>query len=252
MFHFTDFHLHLQDHAFADDLDAVISRAKAVRVRKFVCNSTSPDDWGAVKTVAEKYPNVFPCFGIHPWFVGNLQSGWEQRLEETLKTTPSAIGEIGLDRAVKPRNDSPQEDVFRKQLLISRRMNLPVMLHSVNSVWRICEILREIGDIPTILLHSFSGPADRIKELVKLGAYFSFSAKILNPLSRRAREAATLVPENRILLESDAPFLARQKMIRSEPSVIPDICAEIAALRNTTFEQMQRTIFENGEAFFTF
>ena len=252
MYYFTDFHTHLQDHAFTDDLDAVISRAWTANVRKFVCNSTSPDDWTAVKSVSEKYSNVFPCFGVHPWFVENLQTGWEQRLEHILETTPSAIGEIGLDQTVQPRNDSLQEDVFRKQLEIARKMSLPVMLHTVKSVWRICEILHEIGDLPAILLHSFSGPTDRIMELVKLGCYFSFSATVLNPSSRRAKEAVASVPDNRILLESDSPFLAQQKGQRNEPSVISDICAEIATIRNMTCEQIERIVFENGRAFFSF
>ena len=255
----TDAHVHLQDPLFTRDWEEVLEQALRINVRRFLCNGTEPDDWESVKNIAENRPEVLPCFGLHPWLVGkNREKDWETVLNEFLdqRSFPCGycpgIGEIGLDFAVFFKSDSEREDVFRKQLRIAAERCLPVMIHSVRATSRIDTILSEEPRVPVFLLHSFSGPVDLITALVQKNGFFSFSANVLKEANRRVREAAVAIPEDRILLESDAPALPLVRGERNEPTILVKILHCIAELRKMPVDKLQTAICQNMNRFLEF
>lgn len=219
-FSLTDAHCHLQDGRFEDDLSQVIARAELVGVNRFVCNASASADWQKTLQIARDFPNVLPCFGLHPLYVAKAAgTDWLDRLaellENALRELPQVVGvgEIGLDHYIEPRDDRLQESAFRDQLHLAARFGLPVMLHSRHSVDRVVEMLHEhfaekssfSCEIPAFLMHGFGGSTERVAKIVKMGGYFSFSANILKINHKKMRQAAAFVPLDRILLESDAP-----------------------------------------------
>jgi len=278
----TDMHCHLQDSRFDGDVDAVVARARQVGVERFLCNAGMPSDWEKTLSLAERFPGVVPCLGLHPLYVAQVgqNPNWLDRLAELLakpfvagnaengktKECFPPVGEIGLDHYVEPRDNALQETVFREQLRLASRLRRPVMLHTRHSLDRVVEMLvLEKGDIPVFLLHGFGGPTERVRQIVPLGGYFSFSANLLKTHHKKARAAAATVPLDRILLESDAPDMPPttfavpenwptqsepRASIRCEPSILPAILAELAALRQMTVLTLAETIRNNEITFF--
>ncbi len=246
-----DSHVHLQDPAFRDDLAEVLACAKENGIERFLCNGTGPDDWAAVRQLAARHEEIVPFYGVHPWYAAAAPSDWEERLVELLddENFSGGIGEIGLDRLREPKSLEIQERVFRAQLRLAKDRELPVAIHSVRAIGDVAAILRGEGPFPAVLLHSFSGPGDRIEFLAKLGGYFSFSATVLKAGNRRVREAAIAVPWDRILVESDAPALSPEPGCRNEPTILLRILKELAALRNLTETRLREIVLENAGRF---
>jgi len=202
-----DAHNHLQDVKFNNNQHKIMSDCKDVGLIKMVTNGTSELDWETVSTLAQRYPQIIPSFGLHPWFVHDRSSNWLKRLEQKIDNYGSAVGEIGLDRYKKNQKYNEQEEAFLSQLQLSTERNLSVSIHCIKAWNEIYNLLRD-NPIPKrgFLLHGFSGPAEMIKPLTKLGAYFSFSGSFANPKKARHRNNFCKIPTNRLLIETDAPF----------------------------------------------
>lgn len=242
-----DIHLHLQDKAFSDDVDVVIERALKNGVKRFVCNGTREKDWLKVQKLAEQYPFIVPCYGIHPWYVKKLSENWLEKLEELLIENKNAcIGEIGLDKCIKDKNETAQKDVFRKQLDLAKRLKRPVMIHCVQAWGWLMDILRNESPLP-MLLHSYSGSAEMIKPLLDMGAYFSFSGYALNKNNKKMQESLKKVPLDRLFIETDSPSMLHSK--RNEPANLLLILQGVAELRGETEEELALAIWENSERF---
>ncbi len=282
-FALTDCHCHLQDDRFDRDLSEVMARAELAGVWRLVCNASVPSDWKKTVDIAQKFPNVFPCLGLHPLYVEPYaDANWLDLLSEMLAAAsqklpqPVAIGEIGLDRYLSPRGDALQESVFRDQLWLATRLAMPVMLHTRHAVDRTIEILAEKNvEIPVFLLHGFSGSTERLEKIVAMGGYFSFSANILKIHHKKMRHAAATVPLDRVLLESDAPDMpppvdaipsnwsnginegddiadksTARVPPRNEPAILTAVLDELARLRGMPVGELAAIIAENEAAFF--
>lgn len=274
----SDAHVHLQDSRFGDDLSLYFERARRRGVRRFVCSGTSPADWNATVKIAKNFPDVFPTFGLHPWFVAKTNGDWATALKIVLDSTVAqdgetraAVGEIGLDFVVREKNFDAQEEAFRTQLEIANERKLPVVVHSVLANERVLQILPEYGKIPTILLHGFVGTSSEIEKASDLGAFFSFSPRSVRPNAAQSRQTIAAVPRDRILLESDGPAplppngyanptssiatIARQEVdatgaLLCEPAAVVDVAAEICAIRKTSADDFFRQLALNERRFF--
>ena len=287
MTHFglTDCQCHLQDSRFDSDLPEVMERAERAGVCRFVCNASAPSDWDKTVQIARDYHNVLPYLGLHPMYVEPLAASpcdapdgsWLDRLEEMIINTsrelaqPVGIGEIGLDHYVMPRNDALQESVFHEQLLLATRLGRAVMLHSRHALDRVIKILSEKDvELPVFLLHGFGSSTERggrivwpdYRRIAAMGGYFSFSANILKTHHKKARLAATIVPLDRVLLESDAPDMPPNEAVpenwvnytkygnRNEPAIVPAVLAELYKLRNMPVDELAAVIADNEATFF--
>jgi TatD DNase family protein len=204
-----DAHCHLQDPRVLSVAPSLIRAATAAGVARFAVNGTSEKDWHLVKQMAEEYPSVVPCFGLHPWWVPERSPDWMDSLRRFFAETPeAAVGEIGLDKGShgKTIDFGEQVEVFQQQLELAKELNKPVSVHCVRAFGDLLEILKRTGPFPAgVLLHSYLGSAEMVSSLEILGCYFSLSGFLTGMKSTKAKKMLKSMPLDRILLETDAP-----------------------------------------------
>lgn len=255
-----DAHCHPHDPAFDADRSSVLARARELGVRFFVCNGTGEGDWDAVARLAAEDRSVLPAFGLHPWRIGERSADWRERLEERLLAGPAAVGEIGLDRHLRERNERDMERVFEEQLALARRLGRPVFIHCVRAYDWLLSLLRGAPDLPAgLLIHACAASPSEIAELAARGAFFSFAGNVLNPNNRRGRAALLAAPLERLLFETDSPDLPPPPELRlpapangryrNEPANLPAIVREAARVRGMPEPELIATLAGNARRF---
>jgi TatD DNase family protein len=200
-----DAHNHLHAAALAPCLDAIVASRVATGM---VVNGTNEEDWAAVARLAAGNAWIRPSYGVHPWEVDAASPEWRERLCERLDEG-GFVGEIGLDRWRTDRNFARQMEIFRWQLDQAARRNVPATIHCLRAWGALAETLAGV-DAPErgFLIHAYGGPVEMLKTFAARGAYFSFSATFLAAGRERKREAFRVIPEDRLLVETDAPSMA--------------------------------------------
>ncbi len=256
----VDCHLHLQDYDAETDVEGVISRAESLGVTHFVCNGEGEHDWRKVADLAVAHTNVVPCFGLHPWMLDDRSAGWLSSLESFLTRTPSGVGEIGIDHLHEPVHPD-QEEVFRAQLALARKLNRPAMIHCVRAYGMLMSILRDEPPFPQgFMIHAYGGPAELVGELVEMGGYISFAGNVLREHHERGRKALLSTPRERLLLETDSPALLPPARCRTEvvirsggdynhPANLPPIVAGVALVLGDDEASLRRAVWENARRF---
>ena len=199
-----DSHNHLQ--RFADPAQ-IIAEMRDAGVAGCVANGTGEDDWDAVARLAKAFPDfVQPAFGLHPWKAYLRTDKWLHVLEDYLNRFPNAsIGECGLDGWVAEPSLEMQREDFLPQLALARERGLPVTIHALKAWEPLFAAFEQERPPEKFLLHSFGGSPELAKRLVDLGAWFSFSGYFLQPRKAKVVEAFKVVPQDRLLVETDAP-----------------------------------------------
>lgn len=235
-----DAHIHLQEYSHLQ-LDLAISRAIACDIVRFDCCGTEPGDWNRVSNLAKQYPdNVFPYFGVHPWYAEESAIDIESDfsfLRSMLEKIPYAgVGEIGLD--VKVENTDYQGFILDQQLELAKELCRPVAIHSVGLIGELYEHLKPYaGCFPELLIHSPSMSYEMAEKFLKLGAVFSFNLFVLNEDFVRMREIAARVPPEAIRFETDSPrrILSGYEVAELNgligPECIPEVHKEVLAIR---------------------
>jgi TatD DNase family protein len=203
---FIDAHNHLQDERLASTLEESLAECERIGVRHAVVNGTHPRDWPRVAALSQRCSWILPSFGVHPWYIDDLPTGYLSVLSEYLDRAPSVIGEIGIDHWKEGIDRARQEEVFIEQLSLARARNLPVTIHGLKAWSRLLELLRAHGaPAKGFLLHSYSGPRELVEAFAKLGGYFSVAPAFLAPQRQAKLEIFRSIPTDRILLETDSP-----------------------------------------------
>jgi len=209
-----DTHCHLQDDRISARVGDIAAAANRAGVTRMLCCGSGVADWDAVARIGKAYGDrgAVCAYGVHPFYVDSVDpggSGWTENLSERLAGDPSAaVGEIGLDRAVGPRDDAKQTEVFIRQLKIAERYGRPVSMHCRKAFGAMLSVLRDIGGLKFGgAVHSYCGSPELIDELTELGCYISFSGSILIPNGKRAAASLKKVPRDRLLIETDSPDL---------------------------------------------
>jgi len=203
-----DAHCHLQ-RCSAEHLGQIVDHCRLAGVCGVCVCATSEADWEDVSRLHSRFPAyVRPCYGVHPFFAAQVSDAWKDRLDEVLLQNPTAmVGEIGLDKSRAGLAKAPlsvQLPVFQHQLAAAARLQRAVHIHCVSAYGPMLDACRAHTP-PRLLLHSFAGSPDTMAAFLRLGAYFSFSAAVLNPNFRKAREIVRHVPCDRLLVETDYP-----------------------------------------------
>jgi TatD DNase family protein len=202
-----DAHNHLQDARLAGHVDDIVALMKRIGITACIVNGTDTADWHLVAELAEKYPGyVLPSFGLHPWKVKGRAGDWAKQLESFLRRFPeSGVGEIGLDRWIEDHDIEDQKIVFREQLNLAVKLNRPCTIHCLRAWGPLLDELKAIDQLPRFLVHSFGGSIETGRKLTKLGAYFSFSGHFLHQRKEKVVDVFRKLPQDRILVETDAP-----------------------------------------------
>lgn len=247
-----DTHAHYMKADFGEELDALIASLPEKGVERVIAVGCDLQSSVEEAELAKKYDFVFSAAGIHPEYAENLPGGWENALLELLSGEKTvALGEIGLDYHYEdgaPRD--VQRDVFVRQLEIAKRVKKPVIIHSRDAMGDTLEILREYK--PQGVMHCFSGSAESALEVVRLGMYIGFTGVLTFKNSKKARAACEAVPTERLLLETDCPYMAPEPFrgTRSDSSMIKYTVAAMAEIKGTSAEEMITLARENARRLF--
>jgi len=243
---FIDTHCHLNAPHFAGRVGEVLDRAAGVGVTTVVVPGWDAESSLRALAMAAGYPAIRPAIGLHPWFVAeNADLDWLPRLLDDPRLT--AIGEIGLDGAIELDDPERQEAVFRAQLRLAAARELPVLLHCRRRWDRLLACLKD-GPPVRGVLHAFSGSREILREALGLGLYLAFGGMVTRPNSLRAHAAALAVPVERLLLETDAPYMALEGIPAEqvEPGHLPVICRFLAELRGENPAWLAARVAENA------
>ncbi len=247
-----DAHAHLTDARFGIDLADVIERARAAKIARILTCAEEIASSEAALALAARYPEVRVAVGIHPHRATSCDAAALRRLER-LATSERvvAIGEIGIDRSGRSAPQAHQERAFLAQLTLASRLGLPVVIH-VREAGEVVRRLLEGGPPVRGQLHCYSeGPAE-IPAWVARGLHVSFAGTVTFPRNEALRLAAALVPADRLLVETDAPYLAPEEHRgrRNEPAYVAATYAVIAAVRDTPAAPLAEQVAANAAALF--
>lgn len=219
-----DAHCHIQESAFDPDRDTVLARAREKGIVRFWSDSCVESDWSKLERLVEQYGagTIRPGFGIHPWFANQTADGWESRLEAQLGRFPlAAVAEIGLDRfRTRQVPWNVQIPVFQTQLSLAARLNRPATIHCVRAWDVMAPILKQVRPRNPIVFHAFGGTKELTSQLLNLcDCRFSFSTARLHSGNPNVQNVYRFLLEqrpDRVLYESDAPFMPLIKGTRNE------------------------------------
>jgi TatD DNase family protein len=250
----VDTHAHLDMEDFENDLEETLERALGTGITRIVTVGIDRQTSIEAIDIAKKCPQVFSAVGIHPH---NAAAPPEKELAILAQLTshPEVVawGEIGLDffRRYAPPDD--QVGLFKRQLQMARDLKLPVIIHDRNAHGEVLELLRYMGPGDRLgVIHCFSGDINLANDFMALGYYISIPGTVTYKNALQTREVATKIPLERLLIETDAPFLAPvpHRGKRNEPAFVALTAGEIGRLRGVDLEDLGRiTSFNAGDLF---
>ena len=246
-----DTHSHIDMDNYKERFEEVLKTAFEYDVKKIVIPGVEPSGFERILSLCEKYENIYGAVGIHPEEVNYFDENSEKLLKEYLKHEKIiAVGEIGLDYYWDKSQTEKQKEIFEKQILIAKEAKKPVLVHDREAHQDTFEILKktnaaEIG----VVMHCFSGSSEFAAECVKEGFYIALGGVTTFKNAKKAKEVAKTVPLDRLLLETDAPYMTpvpyRGK--ENQPAYVKFVAQEIANLRNISFEEVAKATTENAQ-----
>jgi TatD DNase family protein len=246
----VDSHCHLDFPDFASELDGVVARARNVGIGRMVTISTRVKKHDQIRTIAERFDDVYCSVGTHPHNAHEeLDIGTDQLLKYAEHPKVVAIGEAGLDYHYDNSPRDAQEQSFRAHIAAARQSGLPLVIHSREADDVMARILEEEsrkGAFPAVL-HCFTGGHDLAMRAIALGHYVSFTGILTFKATQNLRDIAAELPADRILVETDAPYLAPGKFRgkRCEPAYVVETAKVLAETRGVTFDEIARQTTEN-------
>ncbi len=250
----ADAHAHLDLPEILPDQEEVIKRARAAGVALIINVGIGLKNSRQVLNTAQRYPEVFATVGVHPHGVGSLREG-DLEVLAPLAADPRvvAVGEIGLDFYRRRSPEEVQRRWFRGQLEWAWGLKKPVVIHTREATAETLKILQEYrGRLAGGVMHCFGGSLDEAHSFLDLGLYLSFSGTLTYPKAGPLREVAGRLPLDRILVETDCPYLPPQpwRGKRNEPAYVTATARELAAVRGLSLEEAARQTWANTLAVF--
>lgn len=247
-----DTHAHYDDEAFDEDRNKLLTEMLENSVENIITIGCTMERSRMALDLAERYDKIYCAVGIHPEDCYDLPENYLDELKEMALSNKKvvAIGEIGLDYHSEGYKKEKQITVFKEQLSLAKELNLPVVIHSREATLDTMEILRELK--PNGVMHCFSGSADTAREIVNLGMMISFTGVITFKNAKKAVEACSAIPLDRIMLETDCPYMApvpyRGK--RNISSYVYNIAEKIAEIKGISVEEAIEACNNNAVRFF--
>ena len=245
-------HSHYNDDAFDEDREELLSSLPALGVEKAICVGYDlPSSVKAVE-IARSFPNVYAAVGFHPENLEDYSEDGIDRLRPLLADPKTvAIGEIGLDYHWKEMPEDLQQRAFVRQLSLARELDMPVIIHAREATEDTLDILKDFTDVKGVI-HCFSGSAETAKILVNWGFYIGFTGVLTFKNARHPVEACAIIPKERLLLETDCPYMApvpwRGK--RSCSPMIQSVAEKMAEIKGVSPQEMIDQAAENARRLF--
>lgn len=245
----VDSHAHLDGSQYNQDRDATVQRAHDNGISHILTIGCDLESSAASVALAKKYPNIYAAVGIHPHDATEINDQSLQQLEELLaQPKVVALGEIGLDffRDRSPRE--VQRSAFRQQIQLARKVGKPIIIHDRDAHDEVLQIMKEeqafeVGGV----LHCFSGDTAMAKKCLEMGFYISFPGTITYPKNDAARDVVKAIPIDKILVETDCPYLSPQKFRgkRNEPAYVRYTAEKVAEIKGLSIEDVARVTSRN-------
>lgn len=246
-----DTHAHFNDPKFDEYRDELLSALPSLGVEKIINCGCSDETSLDCITLAEKYPHIYAAVGYHPCSVqGEINIDAIEKMLSHEKVV--AVGEIGLDYYWDKTYIAEQKAAFRLQLELAKKHNIPVIIHDRDAHADTIEIIREYK--PNGVFHCFSGSVETARELIKMGMYIGIGGVLTFKNSRKLKEVAADIPLDRILLETDAPYLSPEpkRGKTNNSSLIIYVSEALAEIKGIPVEEVLKTTKQNAERLFLF
>ena len=231
-------------------VDEVLQNAISNGVKKIIVPSSCASDIDDVFELAQKYENVYCYLGIHP----EEAKDWSGENKEKIKTLAASpkvvgIGEIGLDYYWDKSNIDLQKEIFIKQIELANELNLPLNIHDRDAHKDTFDILKEHNKNSAVIMHCFSGSPEFAVECLKEGWYIALGGVVTFKNAKKMKEVAKIVPIEKLLLETDAPYLTPvpHRGEENQPAYVKFTAEEIAKLKGISFEEAAQTTSANAE-----
>lgn len=234
-------------------LDEIIKNAFDNGIDKIIVPSAYPADMENIMDLVNKYDNVYGMLGIHPSEVKSWDDSFIEKIKNYAKNSKiAAIGEIGLDYYWDKSFNDLQKEVFIKQIKLANELNLPIDIHDREAHKDTYDIIQEHNNGSKVIMHCFSGSVEFARECVKAGFYLGIGGVVTFKNAIKMKEVAKDIPLERILLETDAPYLTpvpfRGK--ENQPAYVKYVSEEIASLRGISVEEVAQITTENAKTVF--
>lgn len=247
-----DTHVHINFDVFHSDLEGLCNRWRQVGVVKLVHSCVEPAEYTGIKALADQFPELSFAVGLHPLDANK----WTEQMSSQIAllarsdTRVVAIGEMGLD-FFKAENQQLQKTVFAAQLAIAQELDLPVIIHCRDAAAAMRELLQEFwennGPVRGVM-HCWGGTPEETQWFLDLGFYISFSGIVTFKNAKQVQTSAVMVPSDRLLIETDCPFLAPvpKRGKRNEPAFVRYVAEHIARLRDVSLETIAAQTTQNA------
>lgn len=248
-----DTHTHIFNEAFDFDREEVINRIISNNIQKIVLVGFSKETNKQTLELSSKYSFIYPTVGYHPSEANEINDNDLIELENIIKGNKVyAIGECGLDYYWVKDNKDAQKKLFKVQLDLSLKYDLPVVIHCRDAINDVYEILKEYDGKVKFVMHCYSGSKEMALEFLKLGGYISLGGPVTFKNSKEPKEVAKIVPIDKLLIETDCPYLTPHpyRGKRNEPSHVRLVLSEIASLREMDEQELEKTLDNNSISFF--
>lgn len=249
-----DSHCHLTYPGLVEHTAEVLARAHAAGVDRCLTIGTHPADHLPALSLAQRHAELFVALGVHPHYAAELPPAWLADLEAHLANAPKnlAIGECGLDYHYDFAPPAAQRNSFAPQLELARRRRLPVILHIREAHADGLAILQDFPDLPCVV-HCFTGTPDECRAWLDRGAYIGITGIVTYKNAPHVREDARLVPADRLLVETDSPYLSPEpvrKIKINEPAHVAHVARFLASLRGVTESELAAQTSANAARLF--
>ncbi|MDD5562068.1 MAG: TatD family hydrolase [Candidatus Omnitrophica bacterium] len=248
----VDTHCHLDFEQFDPDRDAVIRRAVDAGIGYFVNIGSTLASSGAACKLAAEYAEVYAGVGVHPHDADSFNQETEDKLRElALKNKVVAIGETGLDYYRNLSSEACQLNAFNKQIKLAKDLNLPLVVHSRQAEGQVIRVLRSAMPLKAVI-HCFSGDEGFLRECLSLGFFISFTCNITYKKAQGLRDLVKLVPLEKLMLETDAPYLSPEgfRGKRNEPAQVKLLAEAVSLTKGISTKEIADTTTGNAKDFF--
>lgn len=248
-----DTHSHYNDEKFDIDREEIIKDTYEFGITKFVCAGYNLESSKKALKIANKYEYIYAICGISP---NDMEDYNSESLNEIKKMSKEnkvvAIGEIGLDYYWNKDNKEIQKEAFIKQIEIANNLNLPIVIHTREAVQDTIDILKEHKALNTGILHCCPLNKFLVEEAIKLGFYISFAGPVTFKNSKNAEEIVRLVPNERLLIETDSPYLAPEPIrgTRNNSKNVIHIAKKISEIKNLNLDDIAEITYNNAKEVF--
>ena len=253
-----DSHCHLIFENFEKDLEEVVLRWRSKGIKKLLHACCELTEIPKLKKISHQFEEIYYSVGLHPLAASQWESNYKSLLQSSAQEDKKvvAIGELGLD-FFKNENKIQQIEALIPQMELAYELELPVIVHcrdAANEMISICNDLSKQGKCPRGVIHCWTGTPNEMKQFLDLGFYISFSGILTFPKAYEIHECAKLVPNDKYLIETDAPFLAPvpHRGKRNEPAFVENVANFMAELRLSDFKKVAEESSQNAEDLFKF